>query len=82
MSGKTLEVVVPEAHYALHLGNPQHACAARVTVLGLCVCVSVCLSVSSNLTSRTITRPTGNTNGFSVTWAAKRRRFLYKCFVK
>ena len=25
--------------------NPQHACAARVTVLGLCVCLSVCLSV-------------------------------------
>ena len=26
--------------------NPQRACAARVTVLGLCVCVSVCLSVT------------------------------------
>ena len=25
--------------------NPRRACAARVTVLGLCVCVSVCLSV-------------------------------------
>jgi len=25
--------------------NPRHACAARVTVLGLCVCVSVCVSV-------------------------------------
>ena len=23
--------------------NPRHACAARVTVLGLCVCVCVCL---------------------------------------
>ena len=23
--------------------NPQHACAARVTVLALCVCVSCCL---------------------------------------
>ena len=25
--------------------NPQRACAAMVTVLGLCVCQSVCLSV-------------------------------------
>ena len=25
--------------------NPRRACAAKVTVLGLCVCVSVCLSV-------------------------------------
>ena len=24
--------------------NPRRACVARVTVLGLCVCVSVCLS--------------------------------------
>ena len=29
----------------LHIINPRRACAARVTVLGLCVCVSVCLSV-------------------------------------
>ena len=31
--------------------NPQHACAARVTVLAVsvcvCVCVSVCLSVTT-----------------------------------
>ena len=27
--------------------NPRRACAARVTVLGLCVCVSVCLSVTT-----------------------------------
>ena len=25
--------------------NPWHACAARVTVLGLCVCVCVCVCV-------------------------------------
>ena len=25
--------------------NPQRACAARVTIVGLCVCLSVCLSV-------------------------------------
>ena len=28
--------------------NTQHTCAARVTVVGLCVCV--CLSVKSHLT--------------------------------
>ena len=27
--------------------NPRRACAARVTVLGLCVCLSVCLSVGT-----------------------------------
>ena len=32
--------------------------------------VCVCLSVSSNLTSRVITRPARNTNGFGVIWAA------------
>ena len=47
--------------------NPRRACAARVTVLGLCVC----LSVSSNPASRAIMHPTRNTNGFRVTWAAK-----------
>ena len=25
--------------------NPRHACAVRVTVVGLCVCVCVCVSV-------------------------------------
>ena len=29
----------------LGLNNPRRACAARVAVVGLCVCVSVCLSV-------------------------------------
>ena len=38
------------------------------------VCVSVCLSVISNLASRTITHPTRDTNGFSGKG--------YKCFVK
>ena len=51
--------------------NPQRACAARVAVLGLCVCVSVCLSVTSNLASRAIMRPTRGTNGFIVRWALK-----------
>ena len=30
-------------HFNLTLINPQHACAVRAMVLGLCVCVSVCL---------------------------------------
>ena len=37
--------------------NPRRACAARVTVLGLCVCVSVCVSVC--LSVSTYSRPTG-----------------------
>ena len=32
------------AHYIF---NPRRACAARVTVLALCVCVSVCQSVTA-----------------------------------
>ena len=36
--------------------NPRRACAARVTVVGVClsvcVCVCVCVSVKSHLTSR------------------------------
>ena len=31
--------------YINMLINPRRACAARVTVVGLCVCLSVCLSV-------------------------------------
>ena len=29
--------------------NPRRACAARVTVLGLCVCLSVCLLLNISL---------------------------------
>ena len=29
--------------------DPRRACSAKVTVLGLCVCLSICLSVSSQL---------------------------------
>ena len=35
--------------------NPRRACAARVTVVGSCLCV--CLSVKSNLTSEVSVRP-------------------------
>ena len=42
----------------MHIFNPRHACAARVTVLGsVCVCVFVCLSVKSHLTSGASVRP-------------------------
>ena len=37
--------------------NPRRACAARV---GSCVCLSVCLSVTQHLTSRTFIRPTSD----------------------
>ena len=37
--------------------NPRHACAMRVTVLGL-VCVCMCLSVISDLACHTIMCPT------------------------
>ena len=48
--------------------NPRRACTARVTVLGLCVCLSVRYSI---LASRAITWQTRDTSDFSVTWAAK-----------
>ena len=37
--------------YFYTLINPRRACAARVTVVGLCVCLSVCLSVCRRLFS-------------------------------
>ena len=37
--------------------NPRHACAARVTVVVVSVCVSVCLSVKRHLTSGASVRP-------------------------
>ena len=54
--------------------NRRRACAARVTVLGLCVCVCVRRSI---LAPRAITRQRRDTSDFSVTWAAKlKRRFV------
>ena len=63
--------------YCTHIiTNPRHACAVRVTVLGLCVC----LSIISYLPSRAITRQASDTNGFIMTWAVKvKRSFLFKC---
>ena len=48
--------------------NPRRACAARVTVLGLSVCLSVCLSVRrlANLAVQGTGRPMTATNRFRV----------------
>ena len=45
-------------HELTHIINPRRACAARVTVLGLCVCVSV----TQHLTFHVIIRATNDTN--------------------
>ena len=47
--------------------NPRRACAARVTVFGLCVCVSVCLSMLIQARKRLMS----DTNIFSDTSAQK-----------
>ena len=41
--------------------NPRCACAARITLVVVCVCLSVCLSVTQYLTSRAMNRSTNNT---------------------
>ena len=62
--------------------NPQRACAASVTVLGLCVCVSVCVSVTQHLTFHKVIRATNDTNLLSGGWRSKiLSNFLWKCFV-
>ena len=50
--------------------NPQHACAVRVTVVVLCVC----LSTGANLWTGTSRRLTEGTSGFSGTFFT--RHFL------
>ena len=61
-----LKVAIPEAR---HEGMKfRRACAARVTVLGLClyvcvcVCVCVCVSVTQHLTLYVIIRATNDSN--------------------
>ena len=54
------------------LVNPRRACAARVTVLGLCVCLFVCLSVclsTTILALQATRRLMSDTNSFSATRA-------------
>ena len=49
--------------------NPRHACAARVTVLGLLACVCVCLCLSVITFSATMHNETkkSNTKRYSAT---------------
>ena len=62
--------------------NPRRACAARVTVLGLCVCLCVCVSVTQHLTLHVIICATNDTNLLSCGWRSKiLSDFLWKCFV-
>ena len=44
--------------------NPRRACAARVTVVVLCVCVYVCMCVHSYLPPHTLESQKRDTNGF------------------
>ena len=52
--------------------NPRRACAARVTVVVPCVCVSVCVSACPGLSSAThaTTRPSRHTYGLSIVFAS------------
>ena len=50
--------------------NPRRACAARVTVVVLCVCLFVCLSTTI-LALRATRRLMSDTNRFSATRAGK-----------
>ena len=52
--------------------NPRRACAARVTVVGLCVCLFVCLFVclsTTILALQATRRLMSDTNSFSATRA-------------
>ena len=51
--------IVPALPY--NIINPRRACAARVTVVGLLVCLCVCLSVTLHLTSGVFVRLTNDT---------------------
>ena len=48
--------------------NPRRACAARVTVLGLSVCLSVCLSVDAY----------SGTTGYKAAYELYKRVQIYK----
>ena len=52
----------------MHIISPRRACAARVTVLVLSFCLSVCL-LPRFLPLRAKRRPINDTNGFSATLA-------------
>ena len=68
---------VQEINYSLNINwsgtviNPRRACAARVIVVVLCVCLSVCLSTTM-LALQTTRRLMNDTNSFSTTRARKK----------
>ena len=64
---KTTKILPPPAPKILviqYVINPWHTCTATVTVVFLCVCVSVCLWMLIS-TLQTTKRPMNNSNGFS-----------------
>ena len=81
-----VNLVVPPLHrdYPEEVGhasdyviNPRRACAARVTVLGLCVCLCVCVSTLISALRGTKWMMS-DTNGFCITSARKIKwRFSY-----
>ena len=67
--------------YGLIVNPRRCTCAVRVTVLGLCVCVSVCVSVTQHLTFHVIICATNGTN-LSGGWRSKiLSDFLWKGFI-
>ena len=63
--GECIPIITIQVHLQTHLCgnyviNPRHACAVRVTVLGLRVCV--CVSVTQHLTFHVIICATNDTN--------------------
>ena len=77
---KTIIIEVEHSLFCMHgpfivllsivVVNPRRACAARVTVVGLCVCLSVCLSTTI-LALQAMRRLMSDTNSFSATRAWK-----------
>ena len=48
-------ILKPVSYLHHNIFNPRHECTARVTVLGLCVCLSVCPSDALFLRHRNLT---------------------------
>ena len=71
-----------EMHLWIPLINPWRTCTVRVTVLGLCVCLSVCVSVTQHLTFHVFICATNDTNLLGGGWKSKiLSNFLWKCFI-
>ena len=70
---------VPMIEIMILLINPRRACA-RVTVLGLSVCLSVCYHYFSETVSLYVVLKVPNGSGRHSAEFYK-NRFLYKCFI-